>query len=166
MHCTEYVKRLFPRFQEWSGEMFCCTAEIDTVAEHFSRPFSEPGKNSVDGLCILLDLRTTWSWCCWRSSGATCWACPLPASTPSSTASSTRASRRSSSTSSTQSHSASWARRPRPRVSWKSVMIVCCGVGVHFLANRRKLWTDWSFECLRTRNNKWQRYGGGQRCLS
>ena len=36
------VKRSFP---------FCCVAKIHTVAESFSRPFSEPGENSYDGLC-------------------------------------------------------------------------------------------------------------------
>ena len=55
--CAKSIRRVFPRFREWSGEMFCRTAETNTAVENFSRPFSETGKNFFEGLCT--ERRTT-----------------------------------------------------------------------------------------------------------
>ena len=49
---TESINRVFPRFRDLPGEMFRHVAKAHTVAEHLSRPFSQPGQNSFDGLCI------------------------------------------------------------------------------------------------------------------
>ena len=35
------------------GEMLCRVAKTCTVAEHFRRPFSEPGESHFDGLCTF-----------------------------------------------------------------------------------------------------------------
>ena len=51
---TESLKRVFPRFKKLCGEMFRRTAETHTAAEHFSLPFSEPGKTLMtDSLFVL-----------------------------------------------------------------------------------------------------------------
>ena len=39
--------------------MLCRAAETHTAAEHFSMPISEPGKNSFDGLYLLMANQTT-----------------------------------------------------------------------------------------------------------
>ena len=44
-------QKSFPRFPEYSGDMFRRTDETNIAAEHFSGPFSEPGKNSFGGPC-------------------------------------------------------------------------------------------------------------------
>ena len=48
---TEPVKRGFQRFCKLPGEMFRHEARTHTVAEHFSQPFSERGKNSFGARC-------------------------------------------------------------------------------------------------------------------
>ena len=54
---TESVKRVLPKFREWSGEMFCGVAETYAAAEHFNPPFSEPGKDLIlRTLCSLVHL--------------------------------------------------------------------------------------------------------------
>ena len=42
--CAKSIRRVFPRFREWSGEMFCRTAETNTAVENFSVHSRKLGK--------------------------------------------------------------------------------------------------------------------------